>query len=101
MEAFGDLIDFSLFLQLHFFLVSVATILMCIWFAVPFVYLADHMDAKNYDKFQQSLAISVLGAANIVGMVMYILIILLKIILHAHLNRVWLWILKSTNIPRN
>ncbi|ERL84402.1 monocarboxylate transporter 14 [Dendroctonus ponderosae] len=69
MEAFGDLIDFSLFLQLHFFLVSIATILMCIWFAVPFVYLADHMDAKNYDKFQQSLAISVLGAANIVGMV--------------------------------
>ncbi|CAG9767145.1 unnamed protein product [Ceutorhynchus assimilis] len=69
IEAFGDIIDFSLFFQLHFFLVSIATILMCIWFAVPFVYLADHMKTIGYDDYATSLTISVIGATNVVGMI--------------------------------
>lgn len=71
MEAFGDIIDFSLFLELHFFLVSASTILMCIWFAVPFVYLADHMKSIGYDDYATSLTISVIGATNVLGMVIF------------------------------
>ncbi|KAF7265685.1 hypothetical protein GWI33_020769 [Rhynchophorus ferrugineus] len=69
VQSFNEMIDFSLFLQFHFFLVSIATIIMCIWFAVPFVYLADHMKKNNYDESQISLTISVIGATNVLGMV--------------------------------
>lgn len=69
IDVFGDIIDFSMFLQLHFFLVSIATIIMCIWFAVPFVYLADHMAVLGYSDTQVSLTISVIGITNVLGMV--------------------------------
>ncbi|XP_050298596.1 monocarboxylate transporter 14-like [Anthonomus grandis grandis] len=68
-ESFGNIIDFTLFFELHFFLVSASTILMCIWFAVPFVYLADHMKSIGYDDVATSLTISVIGATNVLGMI--------------------------------
>ncbi|CAH1100778.1 unnamed protein product [Psylliodes chrysocephalus] len=64
-----DLTNFSLFLNLHFLILSISTVILDIWFVVPYFYLAEHMTRNNYTDSQASLAISVIGITNTIGMV--------------------------------
>lgn len=66
----GDMFDFSLFLELHFFLLSLHTILLFTWFIVPYFYLAELMVRTGYTAEQASFTISNIGISNTVGMVM-------------------------------
>ncbi|XP_056643692.1 monocarboxylate transporter 12-like [Diorhabda sublineata] len=61
---------FALFLELHFLLLSVAVLLAGTWFLIPYFYLVDHMLENGYSEEESSLALSVIGFANIVGMVL-------------------------------
>ncbi|XP_060522457.1 monocarboxylate transporter 9-like isoform X2 [Cylas formicarius] len=64
-----DLTSFDLFADFHFFLLSIATIIMNTWFVVPHFYLADHMVKCKYEDYQVSLVISIIGGTNVLGMV--------------------------------
>lgn len=69
LEIFKDLTHLSLFLELHFLLLSISTIILFIWFIVPYFYLAEHMKRMGYTETEASFVISVIGFTNTVGMV--------------------------------
>lgn len=69
MDILKDLTNFSLFLELHFLLLSLSTIVLCIWFVVPYFYLADHMEKCGYTEADASYVLSVIGITNTLGMV--------------------------------
>ncbi|XP_060522191.1 monocarboxylate transporter 14-like [Cylas formicarius] len=61
---------YSLFLELHFFLLSLSTITLFVWFIVPYFYLAELMPKYQYTNKQISLTISNIGATNTIGMIL-------------------------------
>lgn len=61
--------DFSMFVELHFLLISVATILLFIWLIVPYFYLAEHVTRRGYTEVEASFLLSIIGVANFFGMV--------------------------------
>ncbi|KAG5889291.1 hypothetical protein JTB14_031938 [Gonioctena quinquepunctata] len=69
LDILKDLTNFSLFLDLHFFLLSLSTMILCIWFVVPYFYLAEHMSRHGYTEGDASCVISVIGITNTIGMV--------------------------------
>lgn len=69
IDILKDLTNFSLFLELHFFLLALSTIILYIWFIVPYFYLAEHMNRSGYSESQASLVLSIIGLTNTVGMI--------------------------------
>lgn len=61
--------DFSLYLDLHFLLLSISTILLFTWFIVPYFYLAEHLTRHGYTDVEASRVISTIGVTNTIGMV--------------------------------
>ncbi|XP_018575240.1 monocarboxylate transporter 14-like [Anoplophora glabripennis] len=70
LEIVKDLSNVSLFLELHFLLLSISTIILFIWFIVPYFYLADHMQRIGYTETEASFIISVIGFTNTIGMIL-------------------------------
>ncbi|KAJ8933232.1 hypothetical protein NQ314_014148 [Rhamnusium bicolor] len=70
LEIIKDLTHISLFLELHFLLLSVSTIILFVWFIVPYFYLAEHMTRSGYTEKQASFVISIIGFTNTIGMVL-------------------------------
>lgn len=65
----GDMFDFSMFLELHFLLLSAATILLFTWFIVPYFYLSDYVVIRGMTDTQASSLLSCIGILNTIGMV--------------------------------
>ncbi|KAJ8923170.1 hypothetical protein NQ315_001724 [Exocentrus adspersus] len=70
LDILKDLTHFSLFLELHFFLLALSTVILFIWFIVPYFYLAEHMSRVGYSESQASLVLSVIGFTNTIGMIL-------------------------------
>ena len=68
-EFLRGMVDFSMFLEWHFLLMSVATILLFTWFIIPYFYLAEHMVRNGYTEQEASTLLGVIGFCNFVGMV--------------------------------
>ncbi|CAG9767259.1 unnamed protein product [Ceutorhynchus assimilis] len=68
-ELGKDMFDFSLFSELHFFLLSLSTVLLFTWFIVPYFYLADLMTLSGYTTEQAAFTISNIGISNTIGMI--------------------------------
>lgn len=68
-ELFRGMADFSMFLEWHFLLMSIATILLFIWFIVPYFYLAEHCTRHGFTENDASLILSVIGITNTIGMI--------------------------------
>lgn len=58
-----------MFLELHFLLLSLSTILLFTWFIVPYFYLAEHLTRNGYAESDAAYFLSVIGITNTVGMV--------------------------------
>ncbi|CAG9767224.1 unnamed protein product [Ceutorhynchus assimilis] len=71
VEVLRDITNLSLFNELHFFLLSISTVVMCIWFVVPYFYLPVHMTSCGYTENQASFALSLIGLTNIIGMIIF------------------------------
>lgn len=69
VDLVKGMFDYSLFLELHFFLLSLSTITLFVWFIVPYFYLAELMLKHGYTTDDASFTISNIGIANTVGMV--------------------------------
>ncbi|KAL1453127.1 hypothetical protein WDU94_007299 [Cyamophila willieti] len=69
LEMLSDMFDFSMFLELHFLLLSMATILLFTWFIVPYFYLGDYVVIRGMSDTQASSLLSCIGVLNTIGMV--------------------------------
>ncbi|XP_023024407.2 monocarboxylate transporter 9 [Leptinotarsa decemlineata] len=69
LELVKGMLDFSLFLELHFLLLSLSTIILFVWFIVPYFYLADHMLKFEYTDEDASFTIANIGITNTIGMI--------------------------------
>lgn len=69
MELVKGMFDFAMFLEFHFLLMSLATILLFTFFIVPYFYLAEHLTRHGYTEVEASHLLSVIGVANCLGMV--------------------------------
>ncbi|XP_067005965.2 monocarboxylate transporter 14 [Anabrus simplex] len=69
LDLIKGMLDFSMFLELHFLLMSLSTILLFTWFIVPYFYLADFMSLYNFTEAESSLMLSVIGISSTIGMV--------------------------------
>lgn len=74
VEVLKDITNLSLFNELHFLYLGVSTIVMCIWFVVPFFYLPVHMTTSGYSENQASFVLSLIGFTSIIGMVLFAVI---------------------------
>lgn len=61
--------DFSLFAELHFMLFQMSTVLLFIWFIVPYFYLAEHMTDRGYTEERASQLLGIIGITNTIGIV--------------------------------
>ncbi|KAF7989933.1 hypothetical protein HCN44_008607 [Aphidius gifuensis] len=69
VELIKGMFDFSMFLELHFLLLSLSTILLFTWFIVPYFYLAEHLTRNNYDETDGAQLLSIIGITNTIGMI--------------------------------
>lgn len=63
------MMDFSMFAELHFLLLSLSTVLLFTWFIVPYFYLAEHLTRNGYDESDAANLLSIIGITNTIGMV--------------------------------
>ncbi|KAK0168228.1 hypothetical protein PV327_002053 [Microctonus hyperodae] len=69
MDLLRGMMDFSMFLEFHFLLLSLSTILLFTWFIVPYFYLAEHLTRNGYSEADGAQLLSIIGITNTVGMV--------------------------------
>jgi hypothetical protein len=69
LELVKDMVDISMFLEWHFLLMSLSTILLFTWFIVPYFYLAEIMVRNGYTEQEASTLLSIIGFTNFLGMV--------------------------------
>ncbi|XP_063534320.1 monocarboxylate transporter 4-like [Cydia strobilella] len=65
----SDMFNVSLFKKATFNLLCAGTILLFIWFIVPYFYLAEHMIDKGYNEDDGAVMLSLIGITNTIGMV--------------------------------
>ncbi|XP_030763164.1 monocarboxylate transporter 14-like isoform X2 [Sitophilus oryzae] len=71
VELVKGMFDYSLFLELHFFLLSLSTIILFVWFIVPYFYVAELMLKHQYTNEDASFTISNIGIASTIGMIFF------------------------------
>lgn len=69
LELLKGMVDLSMFLEWHFLLMSLSTILLFTWFIVPYFYLAELMVRNGYSEQDGSTLLSIIGFTNFLGMI--------------------------------
>ncbi|KAG7302535.1 hypothetical protein JYU34_012453 [Plutella xylostella] len=69
LSCLGELLDVSLFFEWHFFLLCFGTIVLFVWFIVPYFYLAEHMIHRGFNEDDGAVMLSLIGITNTIGMV--------------------------------
>lgn len=69
IDIMKSIFDFSLFLDPKFAYFSVSTLLLFIWFIVPYFYLPEYMLKFGYTEEDAANLISVIGVFNTIGMI--------------------------------
>lgn len=72
----------TLFRRNTFNLLCLGTIILFVWFIVPYFYLAEHMIYKGYSEDDGAVMLSVIGITNTIGMVrtsFFLIVLLLTI----------------------
>ncbi|XP_024873042.1 uncharacterized protein LOC112455382 [Temnothorax curvispinosus] len=69
VDLLKSMLDFSMFVELHFLLMSLSTMLLFTWFIVPYFYLAEHLTRNGYAESDAANLLSIIGITNTIGMV--------------------------------
>lgn len=69
IDLLKSMMDFSMFLELHFLFLSLSTILLFTWFIVPYFYLAEHLTRNSYTESDAANLLSIIGITNTIGMI--------------------------------
>ncbi|XP_013193261.1 monocarboxylate transporter 14 [Amyelois transitella] len=69
VSCLADMFNVQLFKKMTFNLLCLGTIILFIWFIVPYFYLAEHMIHKGYTEDDGAVMLSLIGVTNTIGMV--------------------------------
>ncbi|CAG9584927.1 unnamed protein product [Danaus chrysippus] len=69
VSCLGDMFNLSLFKKITFDLLCFGTIIIFVWFIVPYFYLAEHMIQNGYSEDDGAFMLSLIGVTNTIGMV--------------------------------
>ncbi|XP_028173025.1 monocarboxylate transporter 14-like [Ostrinia furnacalis] len=69
LSCLADMFNVSLFKKMTFNCLCLGTIILFIWFIVPYFYLAEHMVQKGYTEDDGAFMLSLIGITNTIGMV--------------------------------
>ncbi|KAJ2939778.1 hypothetical protein O0L34_g17968 [Tuta absoluta] len=61
--------DFNMFTEFHFLMMNLSTLVLFVWFIVPYFYVSNLMTENKYSNEDGAYILSVFGAANIIGIV--------------------------------
>ncbi|XP_039753970.1 uncharacterized protein LOC120629194 [Pararge aegeria] len=61
--------DFNMFTEFHFLMMNLSTLVLFIWFIVPYFYISTFMEDNGYSETQGSLMLGIFGVATIIGIV--------------------------------
>ncbi|KAM3960601.1 monocarboxylate transporter 14 [Aphomia sociella] len=61
--------DFNMFTEFHFLMMNLSTLVLFIWFIVPYFYISNFMQMNGYSEGDGSWMLSLFGAASIIGIV--------------------------------
>ncbi|XP_047504993.1 monocarboxylate transporter 14-like [Pieris napi] len=69
VSVLADMFNVDLFKKVTFDLLCIGTIIIFVWFIVPYFYLAEHMIHKGYGEDEGAVLLSLIGITNTIGMV--------------------------------
>ncbi|CAG4975683.1 unnamed protein product [Colias eurytheme] len=69
LDMINKTFDFNMFTEFHFLMMNLSTIVLFIWFIVPYFYISTFMEESGYTETQGSLMLSTFGVATIIGIV--------------------------------
>lgn len=61
--------DFNMFTEFHFLMMNLSTLVLFIWFIVPYFYISKFMEDNGYSETQGALMLGIFGVATIFGIV--------------------------------
>lgn len=79
IDTINKTFDFNMFTEFHFLIMNLSTLVLFIWFIVPYFYVTTLMTMNNYTSEDGTWMLSILGVANIIGIVSYFYIIISNI----------------------
>lgn len=69
IDTLKTMFDFSLFFEFKFCMMSISTLLLFIWYIIPYFYIPDYMLMYNFTEQDGANLISIIGITNTLGMV--------------------------------
>lgn len=69
VSCLSDMFNVNLFKKMTFNCLCLGTIILFIWFIVPYFYLAEHMIHKGFSEDDGAFMLSLIGITNTIGMV--------------------------------
>ncbi|CAH2211209.1 jg3514 [Pararge aegeria aegeria] len=69
LSCLADMFNVNLFKKITFNLLCFGTIIIFVWFIVPYFYLAEHMIQEGYSEDDGAFMLSLIGITNTIGMV--------------------------------
>ncbi|GBP56150.1 Monocarboxylate transporter 14 [Eumeta japonica] len=69
LDVINRTFDFKMFTEFHFLMMNLSTIVLFIWFIVPYFYLPDFMKDEGYEESQRAAMLSIFGVATIIGII--------------------------------
>ncbi|CAH3898114.1 unnamed protein product [Pieris brassicae] len=69
LDIINKTFDFNMFTEFHFLMMNLSTLVLFIWFIVPYFYISTFMEESGYTETQGALMLSTFGVATIIGIV--------------------------------
>ncbi|XP_075973916.1 monocarboxylate transporter 14-like [Anticarsia gemmatalis] len=69
LDIISKTFDFNMFTEFHFLMMNLSTLVLFIWFIVPYFYISNFMQLSGYNETQGTWMLSVFGVATIFGIV--------------------------------
>ncbi|VVC86587.1 unnamed protein product [Leptidea sinapis] len=69
IDMINKTFDFNMFTEFHFLMMNLSTIVLFIWFIVPYFYISKFMEESGYTEAEGAWMLSVFGVATIIGIV--------------------------------
>lgn len=69
LDCLADMFNVELFKKMTFNLLCLGTIILFVWFIVPYFYLTEHMMDRGYTDDDGAMMLSIIGITNTIGMV--------------------------------
>lgn len=69
LDTINKTFDFNMFTEFHFLMMNLSTLVLFIWFIVPYFYISKFMQMSGYTAVDGSWVLSTFGIATIIGIV--------------------------------